>query len=244
MSASAKQFKLNLDRTIFRVVKNRDNPYVMMDKRPLENPKLSWRAKGMLAYLLSRPDTWTVRLQDLLNRSPDGDYIVRQTIRELAKAGHMRKRVIHRDHGRGAAQWIWDVFESPDLQLREDQQVKDREIEHQQVEDRVIINNDSVSKKETETDNEDDVPTEKDEAIALLQSTASSFMPNISTWRSFVKYLKPNPVTIRTSHKTIIVSGLGISAAYLDDNYRSSFNNALAANPDDGGKPQRIEFQE
>ena len=52
-------------RTIFRISKNKENPYVMMDRRPIENAELSWGAKGVLAYLLSRPDNWTVRLQDL-----------------------------------------------------------------------------------------------------------------------------------------------------------------------------------
>ena len=61
----------NRPKTIFRVAKNKDNPYVMIDKRPLENPSLSWKAKGVLAYLLSRPDDWEIILGDLIKRSTD-----------------------------------------------------------------------------------------------------------------------------------------------------------------------------
>ena len=63
-------------KTIFRVKKNADNPFVMIDRRPIENPKLSWKAKGILAYLLSRPDNWVVRLGDLVKHSPDGAFSV------------------------------------------------------------------------------------------------------------------------------------------------------------------------
>jgi hypothetical protein len=51
--------------TIFRTVKNKDNPYVMIDRRPLDNPALSFKAKGILTYLMSRPNGWEVCIIDL-----------------------------------------------------------------------------------------------------------------------------------------------------------------------------------
>jgi hypothetical protein len=44
--------------SIFRVSKNKENPYVMIDKRSIGNDKISWKAKGILAYCLSMPDDW------------------------------------------------------------------------------------------------------------------------------------------------------------------------------------------
>ncbi|UZM97330.1 hypothetical protein OL548_19285 [Lysinibacillus sp. MHQ-1] len=41
---------------IYRVVKN-DN-FVVLDKGFLNNDQLSWKAKGLLAYMLSLPDDW------------------------------------------------------------------------------------------------------------------------------------------------------------------------------------------
>jgi hypothetical protein len=100
-------------KTIFRVEKNKDNPFVMIDRRPIENPCLSWRAKGVLTYLVSRPDNWIVRLGDLVKRSPEGVYAVRAALRELTKAGHITRRE-EREEGTGRfKQYVLEVHEIP-----------------------------------------------------------------------------------------------------------------------------------
>lgn len=77
------------DSTIFRVMKNKDNPYVMIDRRPIDNPRLSFRAKGVLTYLLSRPDGWEVNIGDLENHGVEGRDALRSTLTELREAGHL-----------------------------------------------------------------------------------------------------------------------------------------------------------
>lgn len=70
------------------------NPFVMIDKEAIQNPKLSFRAKGMLAYMLSLPDNWIFHEEELAKHSPDGKHIIRQIIKELTNAGHIQKRPI------------------------------------------------------------------------------------------------------------------------------------------------------
>jgi len=85
-----KQYRIEgRDSTIFRVQKNPDNPYVMVDRRPIDNPKLSYRAKGVLTYLLSRPDGWEVNIGDLQNHGIEGRDALRNTLSELREAGHL-----------------------------------------------------------------------------------------------------------------------------------------------------------
>jgi len=82
------------DQTIFRRVKDRDNPYVMIDRECFEVETLSWKAKGLLGYLLSRPNDWTVIMADLVKRSSDGEHAVRSAVHELEAHGYMvRSRV-------------------------------------------------------------------------------------------------------------------------------------------------------
>ncbi len=131
-----------MSKTIFRVAKNKDNPFVMIDRRPIENPKLSWKAKGILAYLLSRPDNWIVRLGDLVKRSPDGAFAVRRAIKELRDVGHISYQ-IDRENGH-IKQWLLVVHEIP--LLRDNQQVG-----NQQVENLPINDTDSL----TDTDSKD-----------------------------------------------------------------------------------------
>jgi hypothetical protein len=97
--------------TIFRTMKDADNPFVMIDRRPIENPVLSWKAKGILTYLLSRPDNWIVRLGDLVKRSPDGVHAIRGAIKELQAAGHVSRREI-RENGR-FVRYELEVYELP-----------------------------------------------------------------------------------------------------------------------------------
>ncbi|PKN93953.1 MAG: hypothetical protein CVU44_06005 [Chloroflexi bacterium HGW-Chloroflexi-6] len=98
--------------TIFRVIKNPENPFVMMDKRALALPSLSYKAKGILAYLLSRPDNWIINIADVVNHSPDGDYAVRSGIKELITAGYVRRKV-ERNEKQQIIRWVMEVYEQP-----------------------------------------------------------------------------------------------------------------------------------
>lgn len=90
MTLPKKEYRIEgRDSTIFRVMKNPDNPYVMVDRRPIDNPKLSYRAKGVLTYLLSRPDGWEVNIGDLQNHGIEGRDALRNTLTELREAGHL-----------------------------------------------------------------------------------------------------------------------------------------------------------
>lgn len=126
--------------TIFRAKKNADNPFVMIDRRTIENPALSWKAKGLLAYLLSRPDDWVVRFGDLVKRAPDGAASVRAAVKELREAGHVK--VISEREGGKVVRWVYEVHESPDCDF---QQVENLQVENLQVENRTLNNKDSIT---------------------------------------------------------------------------------------------------
>ncbi|OCZ50854.1 hypothetical protein [Dehalobacter sp. TeCB1] len=71
------------DNTIIRVKKDKDNPYVMLNKGFLNNPKISWKSKGLLAYLLSKPDNWIISISHLIKESEDGEKSIRSGLNEL-----------------------------------------------------------------------------------------------------------------------------------------------------------------
>jgi hypothetical protein len=62
----------------------------------VEDTRLSWAARGLLAYLLSRPDDWKVLVNDLKRRGNlgrDGIYALLRELRELRElrsAGYVR----------------------------------------------------------------------------------------------------------------------------------------------------------
>lgn len=82
----------------------------MLDKTFLNNPNLSWKAKGLLAYLLSLPKDWLIRISDLVNRSTDGETSVYSALRELREHRHARIVVIRKEDGKLAGR-MWEIDE-------------------------------------------------------------------------------------------------------------------------------------
>ena|SRR5437868_1691727 len=98
------------DATIFHIQK-RVNDYVQIDKRPLEDPDLSYKAKGLLAYLLSRPPDWKVIMADLVVRSTDGKDAVQSALQELQTRGYAKLKTIQMDGQIQGKRWI--IYELP-----------------------------------------------------------------------------------------------------------------------------------
>jgi len=93
-------------------VQKRDPGFVQIDKEPLENEDLSWKAKGLLAYLLTRPDDWQVRPSHLQTISDDGRDATYSGLQELHEAGHIEKRQIRDKNGHfDGTEYV--VFEVP-----------------------------------------------------------------------------------------------------------------------------------
>jgi hypothetical protein len=72
------------------IIRNRkkDNPFVQINNTVLEDKRISWKAKGILAYLLSKPDDWYIRMEDIINHAPEGRDAVRVAMQELKKFGY------------------------------------------------------------------------------------------------------------------------------------------------------------
>ena len=99
-------------RTIFRVSKNKDNPYVQINKTCLNDPSLSLKAKGLLSYLLSKPDDWVVHRSEVLKHCTDGKDSLQTAINELKNSGYL-KIVPEKDKKGIIIGWATNVFESP-----------------------------------------------------------------------------------------------------------------------------------
>jgi hypothetical protein len=98
--------------SIFRVVKSKDNPYLMMNKHGIDNPELSWKAKGILVYLLALPDDWQIYEKELAKHSADGKDCLSSGIQELIKAGYIT-RTRRRNKKGQLADYEYRVFEVP-----------------------------------------------------------------------------------------------------------------------------------
>ena len=86
--------------------------YTPIDNKILQNPALSWKARGLLCYLLSLPDDWEVSFADLVRQSKhDGETALRAAFRELQNHGFVRLVVRRSEDNLRAIGRRYDVSE-------------------------------------------------------------------------------------------------------------------------------------
>lgn len=76
---------------IIRVQKNKENPYLILNKTCINDANLSWGAKGLHTYLVSLPDDWTIYVSELTKHTSSGRDHTYTLIKELMKFGYMQR---------------------------------------------------------------------------------------------------------------------------------------------------------
>ena len=95
--------------TIIRVEK-KDN-YSILPNAAINDKRLSLEARGLLVFLLSKPNDWRVNSRALTNISPAGRDKIRRILRELEQFGYLERR---RFQGKdGKFEWESVVREQP-----------------------------------------------------------------------------------------------------------------------------------
>lgn len=94
---------------IIRVKKNKS--YTVMSNHGLNNPELSLKAKGLYAYLLSRPDDWNISERGLASQMKEGRDAIGGAMKELETA----KYLVRSKHRAANGQYInqCTLYETP-----------------------------------------------------------------------------------------------------------------------------------
>lgn len=112
--------------------KQRRTTYTVIDNEAVRNTDLSWRATGLLVYLLSLPDDWSVNVTDLSRRKVDGKTATRSTMQELEDAGYL---TIKTEYEGTLRRYIWTVYEEPQPVDSDSDQVDGRSSDGQTTDD-------------------------------------------------------------------------------------------------------------
>lgn len=83
---------------IIRIDKTAGN-YFIASKYYVEDENISWKAKGIMSYLFSKPDDWQIYQTQLEKVSIDGKASVRSTINELIDNGYMTRQSRRKSNG-------------------------------------------------------------------------------------------------------------------------------------------------
>jgi hypothetical protein len=68
-----------------------DRDFTVLSNEFLKDTRLSWKAKGIIAYVAMLPDDWALNMRDLTNRATDGRDSLYSGIKELETFGYCSK---------------------------------------------------------------------------------------------------------------------------------------------------------
>jgi len=100
-----------MSENIIRVAK--DGDYAVINNTPLNDDRLSWEARGVLAYLLTKPNDWVIRNHDLEKKGKIGGCKLSRILSELKTAGYLTRTRYKKSDG--TFQWETIIYEKPTI---------------------------------------------------------------------------------------------------------------------------------
>ncbi|HEX3052228.1 MAG TPA: hypothetical protein VHP83_16330 [Aggregatilineaceae bacterium] len=151
--------------TIVRAPRDEEHPHYKGTRESAQNESLSWEARGVLAYLLSKPDDWEIVPRNL--QQGCGRDKVYAILKELKDAGYLRREYVRSDEGKfgGVVYRLYEDNVAPSIApLPENPDTAKPEVEPQ------------PENKEAATSEEQDTPS--DQPFTALPDTAQPFTAN------------------------------------------------------------------
>ncbi|HDR8197723.1 DnaD domain-containing protein [Bacillus thuringiensis] len=129
----------------FRV--NKSKNYTTINNTGLRDERLSWKAKGILAYILSLPDDWVFYMEEISTHAKDGIDSLRVGMKELKKFGYVRRFPVKNEKGK-ITNWETIIYEVPQV---ENPHMENPLVENSQMEVPFMENSTLLSTKELST---------------------------------------------------------------------------------------------
>ncbi len=166
--------------------------FTMISNKIFENPNLSWQAKGLLSYILSRPPNWHIHTWQL-SKIYEGDnpgnslHSVKKIIKELKDNGYIDYAKVRDKKGR----WIhrYDVYPMPYKEFKKIfPEVELPALEIPETVTQPILINTELKNTKLNTSKEDIAPIAKRRSYDISFSFESAFFEGItdkdlSSWK-------------------------------------------------------------
>ena len=107
-----------INKTEFIRVEKTKN-YTVIHNQFLRRKDLSWKAKGILAYILSLPDDWNINLEEVMQHATEGKSAFRSGWKELRDAGYVKRQPVKDKDTKKILHWETVVFENVDMSTSE-----------------------------------------------------------------------------------------------------------------------------
>lgn len=94
-----------------KIRKQYQKGFTTLDNTPLNDESLSWKAKGLFAYLWSKPDDWDYRVTEVARHATDGIGSTSTGVNELEQAGYLKRKQKNKNGVFGDS--VWTLSEQP-----------------------------------------------------------------------------------------------------------------------------------
>ena len=98
-------------RKLPKIRKQYQKGFTTLDNTPLNDESLSWKAKGLFAYLWSKPDDWDYRVTEVARHATDGIGSTSTGVNELEQAGYLKRKQKNKNGVFGDS--VWTLSEKP-----------------------------------------------------------------------------------------------------------------------------------
>lgn len=96
--------------TTYRV-QRRTHDFTQIQNSTLRDERLSFRARGVLAWLLTHVDTWQASRDQIARAGREGVGAIRTAQQELTELGYLERVRVRQDDG--TFEWVTNVYETP-----------------------------------------------------------------------------------------------------------------------------------
>ena len=132
-----------------KIRKQYQKGFTTLDNTPLNDESLSWKAKGLFAYLWSKPDDWDYRVTEVARHATDGIGSTSTGVNELEQAGYLKRKQKNKNGVFGDSVWTLSekpIFKKPITENpRSDNPITDKPY----TENRLLLNTDELNTNST-----------------------------------------------------------------------------------------------
>jgi hypothetical protein len=101
-----------VDRRMTIITRKRSENFAIVPNAVAEDDRVSFEARGVLVYLLAKPNDWHVQIKDIMRAGNIGRDKVYRILKELRTAGYVRL-VVHRNADQTIASQEYEVYDNP-----------------------------------------------------------------------------------------------------------------------------------
>ncbi|OFC76566.1 DnaD domain protein [Bacillus thuringiensis] len=137
---------------IIRVKK--DSNYSVINNTGLKDERLSWKAKGILAYALTLPDDWTFHISELARHAKDGEDSLRTGFKELKELGYVKRYPVRDGNTKKITRWDTEIYETPQRNMP---QMENQDVVKPYEENQKLLNTNRLNTNKRNNNDYDDM---------------------------------------------------------------------------------------